>query len=98
MLFRSLPAFVRLLDGRGYALVGVNSMGSNAFFVQRTLLNDRVREISVDECPRGPVFREARDADGQLTLRSAHASRGRIGHLPLLDLETGRQIVVDDLF
>lgn len=94
----SLPAFVRLLNGRDYALVGVNGMGSNAFFVRREFLNDRVREVPVDQCPPGPVFREARDAAGQLTLRSAYDSRSRIGHLPLLDLETGRQITVDDLF
>lgn len=94
----SLPAFVRLLDGRGYGLVGVNSMGSNAFFVRRELLNERVREIAVADCPPGPVFREARDEQGQLTLRSAHASRDRIAKLPLVDLETGRTISVADLF
>jgi hypothetical protein len=94
----SLPAFLRLLGGRGYALVGVNSMGSNAFFVRRELLNDRVREVAIDECPVGPIFREARDEQGELTLRTATASRDRIGDLPLLDLETGRTITVADLF
>jgi hypothetical protein len=94
----SLPAFVRLLNGRGYALVGCNSMGSNAFFVRRELLNDRVSEVTIGDCPAGPVFRESRDEQGELTLRSAHASRDRIGKLPLIDLETGQTISVADLF
>jgi hypothetical protein len=94
----SLPAFVRLLNTRGYALVGVNGMGSNAFFVRRELLNDRVRETDIRTCPVGPVFREARDDRGELTLRSAHASRDRIAELPLLDIESGKTIRVADLF
>lgn len=93
----SLPAFDSLLRSRGYALVGVNSMSSNAFFVRRELLNDRVGEVAVDSCPSGPVFREARDARGALTLRSAHDSRDLIAHLPLLDLESGQAITVADV-
>lgn len=94
----SLPAFASLLGSRGYALVGVNSMGSNAFFVKRELLNERVREVSVHDCPAGPVFREARDERGQLTMRSAFDSRDQIAHLPLVDLDTGEHIRVADLF
>lgn len=94
----SLPAFTRLLGGRGYALVGVNGMGSNAFFVRRELLNERVREVAIEDCPVGPVFREARDEEGQLTLQTAHASRERIAKLPLIDLATGSTISVADLF
>jgi hypothetical protein len=94
----SLPAFVRLLERRGYALVGVNGMGSNAFFVRKELLNDRVREVGIDQCPAGPVFREARDEKGELTLSSAYDSRQRIAHLPLVDLDSGKMIKVADLF
>jgi hypothetical protein len=94
----SLPAFDRLLRARGYALVGVNSMGSNAFFVRRDLLNERVRECSIEACAAGPVFREGRDAEGRLTLQSAQVSRDLIASMPLLDLESGRHIVAGDLF
>jgi hypothetical protein len=93
----SLPAFGRLLGARGYAFVGVNSMSSNAFFVRRELLNDCVRESDIAACPPGPVFREARDARGRLTLRSAHASRDQLRALPLLDVASGQQITVADV-
>lgn len=94
----SLPAFCDLLGRRGYALVGVNSVGSNAFFVRRDLLNDRVTETSVASCFRESVFREGRDESGCLTYRSARASRQIIGDLPLVDVTSGQIIKVGDVF
>ena len=93
----SLPAFADLLVGRGYALVGVNSVGSNAFFVRRDLLNERVRETSVAQCFRESTFREAREQTGQLTLKSARACGAVIGDLPLVDVESGQTIRVADI-
>jgi hypothetical protein len=93
----SLGAFQALLRGRGYALVGVNSMGSNAFFVRRELLNDRITELTGAVGVAGPLFREGRDARGRLTLRSAHACREEIAALPLIDLTDGSVIAVRDL-
>ena len=93
----SLPAFAHLLQGRGYALVGVNSMGSNAFFVRRDLLNVSVVESSVGSAFRDSVFREGRDEAGRLTFRSAIASASSIATLPLLDLATGQTVAVRDV-
>lgn len=93
----SLPAFAHLLQGRGYALVGVNSMGSNAFFVRRDLLNESVVESSVGSAFRDSVFREGRDEAGRLTFRSAIASASSIATLPLLDLATGQTVAVRDV-
>lgn len=93
----SLPAFSRLLNGRGYALVGVNSVGSNAFFVKRALLNDHVKEQAVENCFKTSSFREARDERGKLTFKSAAESLAVINHLPVIDLETNVEILVADL-
>lgn len=93
----SLPAFQSLLTGRGYALVGVNSTGSNAFFVRRELLNDRVQQVELAACFRESSFREGRNPDGQLTLRSARQLGDVIKDLPLIDLETGGTIRVGDV-
>lgn len=93
----SLPAFSSLLNDRGYALVGVNSVGSNAFFVRRELLNQRVQETSIAKCFRISTFREGRTEDGQLSLQSATKSGSVIGGLPLLDLESGLTINVSDI-
>lgn len=40
---------VQLGNERGYALVYGNKIGSNLFFARRELLNDVVRERSVEE-------------------------------------------------
>lgn len=93
----SLPAFIHLLQGRGYALVGVNSVGSNAFFVRRELLNDVVREVSIEGCYRTSCFRESRDVIGRLTFLSGSGRRDPIGHLPLVDVVTGNSLYVRDL-
>ncbi len=93
----SLPAFVALQAKRGYALVGVNGVGSNAFFVRKDLLNPRVAEVALADCFRESTFREGRTEDGELTLQSAKASGSVIGELPLLDIESGRLIRVMDV-
>lgn len=93
----SLSAFIHLLQGRGYALVGVNSVGSNAFFVRRELLNDVVREVSIEDCYRTSCFRESRDVKGRLTFLSGSGRRDPISHLPLVNVITGNPLYVRDL-
>ena len=93
----SLRAFSDLLDMRGYGLVGVNSVGSNAFFVRRDLLNERVVEVSPGLCFVHSTFREARDERGQLTFLPAKVNRAVIGSLPLVDTNTGQLLRVEDL-
>jgi hypothetical protein len=46
----SLPAFVKLARQKGYRLVGVQSLGFNAFFVQDGLEEQRLPERSPREC------------------------------------------------
>jgi hypothetical protein len=46
----SLAAFASLGRERGYRLVGVQSLGFNAFFVQAGLGQDVLRELSPQEC------------------------------------------------
>ena len=94
----NLAAFDALLRSRGYALVGVNSVGSNAFFVRRDLLNERVPEVSMADCYRESCFREARDADGRLTFRSAGQLRAVLGHLPVVDVASGATLRIADLW
>jgi hypothetical protein len=46
----SLPAFVKLARGRGLRLVGVQSLGFNAFFVRNGLAEDLLPERSIADC------------------------------------------------
>jgi hypothetical protein len=93
----SLPAFVHLLEGRGYSLVGVNRVGNNAFFVRSDLCNDAVRPELVKDVFRESTFRESRDADGALTFLRGSARRSVIADLPLLDVQSGEHLRVRDL-
>jgi len=93
----SLAAFWGLLEKRGYALIGVNSVGSNAFFVRRELLNERVKEVSVSQCFRESSFREGRHANGELILMSAKVSASVISALPIVDLDSNQTIRVSDI-
>lgn len=93
----SLSAFVYLLRRRGYALVGVNSAGSNAFFVRSELLNDIVHEVAMEDCYRPSCFRESRDQSGRLTFLAGDDRRKLISHLPLVDVVTGKSLYVRDL-
>ena len=94
----SLPAFAELLAQRGYGFVGVNRVGSNAFFVRRDLLNERVTAADPTQCFRRSTFRETRDAQGQLTYKTAFESWEAIGELPVLDTVTGVTRSVRSLF
>ncbi len=93
----SLPAFIHLANARGMALVGVNSSQSNAFFVRRTLLNDRIRETPLDQVRGHPVFREGRNASGKLTFAGPSASRAGMADMALIDVITGQTLRVGDL-
>jgi hypothetical protein len=93
----SLLAFERLMHARGYALVGINGAYSNAFFVQRHLLNDRVKEVSVEACAGWPAFREERNEKGELTFNDSHLSLHRMASMPLIDTISGQRISVADV-
>ena len=93
----NLPAFCHLAQARGFALVGINSVGSNAFFVRRDLLNERVPEVSLAACSRPATFRDSRDAQGTLTFLSGNARAEAIVDMPLIDVATGATLTVGDL-
>src|SRR5450755_419181 len=46
----SLPAFVKLLRGRGYRLVGLETFGINAFFLRNDVGPDILPERTVESC------------------------------------------------
>jgi hypothetical protein len=93
----SLGAFVHIAKQRDYALVGVNSAGSNAFFVRRDLLNDVVRECSIDDCFRPTFFNEGRDKEGKLAHNNEVEKFEVISHLPLFNVATREHLTVGEL-
>lgn len=82
----SLPALIQLADQKGYAFVGTNSNGCNAFFVRR----DHASEVlkCIDEPRSFPSsIRESRNALGELTFVRGAGRIELIRHLPVVDLE-----------
>src|SRR5690606_41215241 len=85
----SLPASTQPAQQTGYALIGVNSAGNNAYYVRRDLLNHRVREVGVEEAFVVPLFRESRDRRGRLDYSSFEDREAMIRGLPVVDVISG---------
>jgi hypothetical protein len=92
----SIQALAHLAGRKGYALVGSNSAGNNAFFVRRERLNGLSESVASNAyvCSH---FRESRDRAGNLTWLHGIERRRLIRHLPLVDVTTGETLTVGDL-
>lgn len=84
----SLRALYFLAEKKGYAFVGCNSAGNNAYFVRRDYLVNGVREISLQEGYVESKFRESRSPDRSLTYLRGSSRLDAIKGLPIFNLET----------
>lgn len=82
----SLAAMCLVARRKGYAFVGCESFGVNAFFVRQDLMTDRVREVSIAEGYRRGRFRAARDRHGRLAYLTAEEEDAMIAQLPVVDV------------
>jgi len=92
----SLKALKLLADRKGYALVGSNSAGNNAFFVRRDCLHD-LKEISVESAYVESRFRESRDSKGALTFLGGKARLKEIENMGIYDIENDRMVTIRSL-
>ncbi|WP_207210441.1 hypothetical protein [Nocardioides zhouii] len=86
----SLAALCDLGQRKGYAFVGSNSNGNNAYFVR----TDRLGDLPTTDAAEGYVesrFRESRDEAGNLTHLTGRARLDEISHLVVHDLATGTE-------
>lgn len=86
----SLKAQVDLSNARGYAFIGSNSAGNNAYFVKSELLNDKVKEVSIAEGYRFSKFRESRNKKGDLTFLRGEERLNEIKGMPVLNTLTNK--------
>lgn len=84
----SLAALARLGDAKGYALVGCNSAGNNAFFVREDVRPANLPRLTAREAFVQPSFREARDRSGNLCFLSQAEERKIIDTLPLVEFSS----------
>ena len=92
----SLKALVVMGDRKGYAFVGSNNAGNNAFFIRRDHLNGQ-RELTAAEGYVESQFRESRDEAGGLTFLSGAARLHKIVDMPIYDVERNAVVRLGDL-
>jgi hypothetical protein len=83
----SLAAMTYLADKKGYALVGTNSAGCNAFYVRKDLLNDKIEVVSVESAYSPSNYRESRDEHGNLTYITGDNRLDVIKGLPVFEVQ-----------
>ena len=83
----SLAALCDLAGEKGYAFIGSNSAGNNAYFVRKDCLGE-LRELSVAEGYVSSKFREHRNELGELTYLSGHQAIQRLSGLPVFNTRT----------
>jgi hypothetical protein len=84
----SLRALHMLCEEKGYAFVGCNSTGNNAYFVRRDRLNDAVREVSLEEGYVTSKIRESRDRHGRLTYLAGRSRLEAMRRMPVYNVDT----------
>jgi hypothetical protein len=86
----SLPALQDLSARKGYAFIGSNSAGNNAYFVRVDKLNESVEEISVEAGYVESKYRESRDRQGKLTYAIGQDRLDLLRGLPVHNVATGQ--------
>ena len=92
----SLKALCRLGERKGYAFVGADSHGNNAYFVAQDKLG-KLKPITVEEGYVRSKFRESRDESGRLTYVSGEPRLQLIKHLQVFDFEKDSLISLSEL-
>lgn len=83
----SLKALCKLANKKGYAFVGCNSSGVNAFFVKREMMVDDIQEVTIEAGYVRNQFRESRDVNGSLQYLSFEQEQKLLLSLPLVTIE-----------
>jgi len=92
----SLKALEILGDRKGYALVGSNSAGNNAFFVRRDCIYG-LRPLKAEEAYVESQFRESRERTGELTFLRGADRLNEIKDLDVCDVLTGKIVKIRDI-
>jgi hypothetical protein len=92
----SLKALSLVADRKGYALVGCNSAGNNAFFVRRDRLNG-LQGLAPEVAYVESKFKESRDTNGKLTFLTGEKRLEEIREMPVYDVLRERVVRIDEL-
>ena len=95
----SLKAFIFLLEQKGFAFVGTNRVGNNAFFVEVNQVSKIGTKLpNLLSAHTDWRVRESRNISGELNFLSGYDRVIQIQEMPLLDVVNRNEIKVSDLF
>lgn len=92
----SLKALGLLAEKKGYAFVGSNSQGNNAYFVRKDKLG-RLKPLRIESGYVKSKFRDSRDRQGQLSYLSGEERLEVIKDMLVYDLEKNKLVRLGDL-
>ena len=87
----SLSALSYLASKKGYALIGCNLAGVNAYFLKNSLLNDKVKELLIDEAFKVSKFRDSRNKDYSLSYLAGKERIDMIKGLEVINVKTNKK-------
>ena len=93
----SLRALYLLGERRGYAFVGCNSAGNNAYFVRTDKLG-ALKTLTVEEGYVNSRFRESRDSGGRLTYLRGKDRINEVKNMEVYDVKTDQNIRIEYLY
>jgi len=85
----SLKALYDLSQEKGYACIGCNSSGNNAYFVKKNKLGG-LKELDLKEAYVKSKFRESRDKENKFTFISGEKRIESIKDLDIWDIDQGK--------
>jgi hypothetical protein len=85
----SLTSLCDLAEEKGYAFIGCNSNGNNAYFIRKDKMKN-LRPLSAAEGFVNSEFRESRDAKGNLTYLAGNERLKAIAGMQVFNTRTGQ--------
>lgn len=84
----SLSALNYAATKKGYILVGCNLAGNNAYFVRKDLLNEKIKELTVEQAYKESRYRESRNIDFSLSYLLGKERLNIIKGLEVINVKT----------
>ena len=92
----SIGALRHLAAAKGYAFLGTNANGINAFFIRNDLA-DSILPLIKEKKAFPSRHRDSRGPAGRLTFAGGRERIELIRDMPLLDIETGERLLLGDI-
>ena len=92
----SIKAFIDMMKKKNYFLIGTNSAGNNAFFIEKKLWN-KARKLIIEKKVFVSKFRESRNAKGKLNFLDKKKCLEVIKNKHMIDLKDNKKKRIHEL-